>query len=299
MRRTFHLGAAMLAIGIVAGMFVRARYTAEYTAGWAGTWAGAEQEVAALLKIVLGPASALTGIALPDAQRLRELRGAAENAGDWLILWIVTAALVVIIPRLCLAAWEAVRIGVLSRRVGIAEDFYVRSLMRNALGRPSAVRVVPYGVSLVEETRRTLEGLLRQALGDKTNLQVDEAISYGEEEVWAARESSSIDNADNLILLFSLGSTPEAENHGAFAETVQSRIGNATELTVLLDDSSFVHKLRGQPSAERRLQERLDAWNAALAKSGLKPVRVSLGAEQDAGAAYQLERAFLRGRVPA
>lgn len=298
-RRTLHLSAALLALGIIIGMFVRARYTAEYTAGWAGTWAGAEQEVATVLSVVLGPASALTGIALPTAERLSELRGAAENAGDWLILWIVTATILVIIPRLCLAAFEASRSGVLRRRVPVAQDFYLRSLMRNALGRASSVRVVPYGFDSAGSAEKSLIELLRQALGDKTDVRVDPPVRYGDEDEWVAGQERSLGTADHVILLFSLGSTPEAENHGVFAESVQARLGDEAELTVLLDESSFAHKLRGHPSAERRLADRYDAWTAVLAKTGLKPIRVKLEPEHQAEAARELEKALLRSPVRA
>lgn len=298
-RRTFHLSAAMLALGVIAGMLVRARYTASYTAGWSGTWAGAEREVAALLQVVLGPASALTNIPLPTAERLQELRGSAENAGDWLILWVVTAALVVIIPRLCLAAWEAGRTVLLSKRIGISHDFYVRSLLRNALGRPSAVRVVPYSVEVDARSLGKLTSLLRQVLGDKTEVHVDRTVPYGEEDSWVAQEAARLGTADTLILLFSLGSTPEAENHGAFAESVHSRVGQQAVLTVLLEESSFAYKFRGQASAERRLQDRHDAWKGVLARTGLKPIRVDLGPDPQPDAARELEQALAQSPVAA
>jgi hypothetical protein len=236
---------------------------------------------------------------LPTAERLSELRGAAENAGDWLILWIVTAAIVVIIPRLCLAAFEASRSGVLRRRIPVAQDFYLRSLMRNALGRASSVRVLPYGFDAGGSAQETLTGLLRQALGDKTDVRVDPPVRYGAEDDWVADQGRSLGTADHVILLFSLGSTPEAENHGAFAQSVQSRLADQAELTVLLDESSFAHKLRGQSSADRRLAERYDAWTAVLARTGLRPIRVKLGPEQNAEAARELEKALLRSPVPA
>jgi hypothetical protein len=252
-----------------------------------------------LLHIVLGPASALTGITLPTAERLRELRGSAENAGDWLILWVITAALVVVIPRLCLAAWEAGRSIMLSKRVLVPHDFYVRSLLRNALGRPSSVRVVPYSLDLDSGARARLTSLLRQAMGEKSEVHVDATVAYGEEDRWTAREGASLGNADTLVLLFSLGSTPEAENHGTFAEGAQSRFGQTAGVTILLDQSSFAPKFRGQASAERRLQDRYDAWQAVLARTGIKPIRVDLAPDAQPGAARELERALSQPRVPA
>ena len=294
--RTLHLSAAALAAGVLAGMFARARYTAEYTAGWAGTWAGAEAEIAALLKIVLGPASALTGISLPGVERLAQLRGAGENAGDWLILWMVTAALFVIVPRLLLALGSFVRAARLQRRMAIDDDLYVRRVCRNAAGHAPRVRVVPYGFELPGQEAGQLKALLAQVLGDKTVVEIDPPVAYGQEDQWLAAHESQIRGADQLILLFNLSSTPEAENHGAMASGLRQRLGTGLEVSVLLDDSAFMRRHRGQPSAPRRLEERLQAWKTVLAAAGMEPVLVSLGrVSDDRDALRKLEQALVPG----
>jgi hypothetical protein len=299
--RTLHLGAALFAAGIIAGLLFRARYTAEYQAGWSGTWAGAEHEIAALLSVIFTPAGWLTGIALPGPERLRELRGEAENAGDWLILWAVTAGLFVIIPRLLLAAWSAGWAAVLARRLPVPgnEDFYVRSLLRNALGRPGEARAVPYGFTPSITARERLERLLGAALGERVRVQVDEAVPYGAEESWIGANGSSLPHADQLILLYSLASTPEAENHGAFAQLVRDRLTGGTGLTLLIDDSAFRERLRGQASAQRRLDERLGAWRQVLLATGIEPVVVGLELGEEEVSARTLEKALLRSLVPA
>ncbi len=301
--RTLHLGAALFAVGVIAGMLVRARYTAEYRAGWSGTWAGAEHEIAAFLKLLLGPASWLTGIPLPDAERLRALRGGGgENAGNWLILWAVTAALFVIGPRLVLAVWNGIEASIGKRRVPVpgGEDFYVRTLLRNALGRPGFARVVPYGFQPSTTARERLERLLATALGEKVRVQLDEAVPYGAEDRWLAGEAASLRHADQIVLLFAMASTPEAENHGAFARGVRDALaGGGTGLTLLIDDSSFRERLRGQPSASRRLQERASAWTAVLAPTGLSPVVLGLELGEEEVSARTLEKALQRSPVPA
>ncbi len=292
--RTLHLSAATFALGIIAGMFARARYTAAYTAGWAGTWAGAETEIAAFLKLVLGPASALTGISLPTIERLRELRGAGENAGDWLVLWMVTAALFVIAPRLVLALGSLSRCRQLSRRFEIARDLYVRRVLRDALGRTSTVRVVPYGFKLAGQSGDKLKRLLVAGLGEKTTVHTDALVRYGEEDDWVAQQASQAGNADQLIVLFNLASTPEAENHGAFVARLQKQLNHNPELMVLLDDSGFMHKVRGQAYAPRRLEERLQGWRTMLASFEIVPIRVSLDPSTSSEGASELEQALLR-----
>ena len=299
--RTLHLGAAMFAAGVLIAMLVRARYTAEYQAGWSGTWAGAEHEIAGLLYVILGPASWLTGIGLPTAAQLSSLRGHDENAGNWLILWAVTGLGFVIIPRLALAAWSGVKAAIDQQRMAVPgdEDFYVRSVLRDALGRAGVARIVPYGFHPGAPARERLLRLLSAALGDKTRVTIDPAVDYGAEDKWLAAQGDTIGRADHLVLLFALGSTPEAENHGAFASGVRKRLGGGTGLTLLLDDSGLRHSLRGQASAERRLEERLGAWTTVLAPVGIAPVVVSLELGEEEVAARKLEKALLRTPVPA
>lgn len=298
---TLHLAAALFALGVLGGMLVRARYTADYSAGWSGTWAGAEAEIAWLLDVVLGPASALTGIALPTAERLRDLRGGAENAGNWLILWSVTAALFVIIPRLLLSLWAGSRAAVRRRRMAVpgSSDFYVRSILRNALGRAGTARVVPYGFEPSVASRERLERLLGKALGERTRVHIEEPVPYGGEDRWLSQHGAELAQADHLVLLFALASTPEAENHGAFAAGVAKAAGGNAGLTVVLDDSSYRHRQRGQASADRRRSDRLEAWKIVLAATGLDPVVVSLDLGEEEVGARLLERALLRSPVPA
>jgi hypothetical protein len=297
--RTLHLSAAAFAAGLLAGMFARARYGQEYTAGWGGTWVGAEIEIAAFLEVILGPASYLTSKGLPTVERLRELRGAGENAGDWLILWMVTAALYVIVPRLLLALAAFLRAERLKRRLPVAHDFYVRRVIRDAIGRAGHVRVVPYSVELSAVATSNLERLLGDVLGEKATIEVDAAVAYGNEDEWLAAHGDNLNSSDQLILLFNLSSTPEAENHGAMVTGVRQRLGNAVELLVLLDDSGFVHRHRGQASAPRRVEERLNAWRAVLAPGNVDPVRVSLDQELNNDAARTLEQALLGGSAVA
>jgi hypothetical protein len=156
-----------------------------------------------------------------------------------------------------------------------------------------------YSFELLAGARERLGRLLVQALGEKTKVQTDPSIAYGGEDDWLAREGDRLPDNDQLILLFNFGSTPEVENHGAIARGVRQHVGVQAELMVLLDDSGFIHKLRGQPSAQRRLEERLQAWQAVLASAGVEPIRITLDAADEQAAARALEKAMLRTANPA
>ena len=62
-KRLFHFGSAVVALGLIAGFYLRG-IALEYRAGWESTFLGPAQ-VRSLLGLIYGPASALTGIALP------------------------------------------------------------------------------------------------------------------------------------------------------------------------------------------------------------------------------------------
>jgi hypothetical protein len=102
--RVLHTAAAAFAVGALAGLYLRG-LALEYRAGWESTFLDADA-VRALLGTVLGPASTITGIALPEAPAFEALRfsaGPGVNAAPWLHLYAVTVGLVVLLPRLALA----------------------------------------------------------------------------------------------------------------------------------------------------------------------------------------------------
>jgi hypothetical protein len=92
-KRLFHFASAAVALGLVAGFYVRG-IALEYRAGWESTFLG-PQQVRALLHVLYGPASALTGIALPAtgdqvaALHWRNGQGAAA-AAPWIHLMAAT-----------------------------------------------------------------------------------------------------------------------------------------------------------------------------------------------------------------
>jgi hypothetical protein len=160
--------------------------------------------------------------------------------------------------------------------------------------------VVPYGFQPSPAARERLARLLGAALGEKVRVEVDDPVPYGAEDRWLASEGRGLGRADQLVLLFAMASTPEAENHGAFARGLRDMlVGGGTGLTLLIDDSSFRERLRGQASASRRLDERAAAWRGVLASVGTAPVVIGLELGEDEVSARTLEKALMRSPVPA
>ena len=111
-----HSAAATLALGLVAGLYLRG-LVLDYRAGWQSTFL-APGMVQALLDALLAPAAALTGVPVADVAPLRLLPGAeaTASAAPWIHLYAATLGLFVVLPRLLLAAWAAGRAQHLSAR---------------------------------------------------------------------------------------------------------------------------------------------------------------------------------------
>ena len=144
--RLLHLSALGLALGAIAGMYVRGLFF-EYEMVWRSTFVREPEAVARLLAVVLGPACALLGRPVPgvaDAEALLAPAGVA--AAPWIHALASTAVLAVVLPRALLAAHASWRLA----RVGPAL----------ALGLDG-----PYFASVLGEARAIQVGRVKQAIG--------------------------------------------------------------------------------------------------------------------------------------
>jgi len=135
-RWLLHLCAALAALGLITGVYFQA-FIRHDLAGWsAGSLAATSART--LLIMLYGPASALTGIAIPSVQGLEALRwdGAAGGgvATPWAHLIAVTATLYVIVPRLLAATGYALAGWRLSRRLAAPPGLstYAQLLLESA-----------------------------------------------------------------------------------------------------------------------------------------------------------------------
>jgi hypothetical protein len=120
-------------------------------------------------------------------------------------------------------------------------------------------------------------------------------IAYGEEEEWLALSELGTE-VDHLLVLFSLASTPEAENHGALVTGIGealARSGGGTALTVMVDESTFRERMAGQSGAVGRVDARRTAWERMFAATAVPPFFADLASE-DATVIRRLEAAMVR-----
>ena len=284
--RTLHLGAGLFAVGLIGGIYVRA-LVIEYRAGWESTFLGPEA-VRAILGAVLGPASQLSGVAIPPLPGIAAMRwtgaeAGGVNAAPWIQLYSLTLVGLVIAPRLLLGLWQGVRGLRLARTLPVAgrEDFYIRRLLRASGAEPGRARVTPYAYHPGEETRRRLVATVR----------FDEPVEYGAEEEWAATQRLSADD-DYHLLFFTLSSTPEGENHGLLAKSLAGtgkRSVKGQIVGALIDESPYRAHFAGQTGLDERVETRLEGWRAVLAPAGILPIGVDLSETQGDALAKRIE----------
>jgi hypothetical protein len=144
--RMLHLGALGLALGAIAGMYVRGLFF-EYEMVWRSTFLREPEAVARLLAVVLGPACALLGRPAPgvaDAEALLAPAGVA--AAPWIHAFALTAGLAVVLPRALLAARASWRLSRVGPTLALGLD-------------------APYFAGVLGEARQVQVGRVKEAIG--------------------------------------------------------------------------------------------------------------------------------------
>lgn len=279
---SLHGAAALLALAVVASMYLLG-LVVDYRAGWDSTWLDAGG-VRAVLGVVLGPAAALSGLALPDAAVLAPLRwaegGAGESAARWIHLYAITLGLGVIAPRLLLAAWALRRAGqAASGWAWPADDPYFRALRLQAPAPEQPVSVLPYSYTLGDIQRAALPAALREAFGVGARLRLSAALPMGAEDELATTLPDDL--AGTVAALFAATATPERETHGAFVRALQRALAGRASVAVLVDESGLRAHAGTAADAELRLQRRRDAWQRLMSDLSLPAPRfIDLGRER-------------------
>lgn len=271
-----HAAAAALVIGALASLYLRG-IAFEFRAGWDSTFL-TPATVHRVLEVVLGPAAFLSGLPLPDVDRLAQLRfavGNGENAGPWIHLYAITLGLAVVLPRVLLAAVATARARSLARNFPLAldDDYFVR-LRRAFSGERVDALVLPYSYRLPDGADKRLSAALDRIAGPNIALTVLAPLPQGAEDDlqrWLADSPP----AQLIVALFAATATPEHETHGTFVRALASHAA-ARRLLVLVDEAEFRRRFTGAEGA-RRLDERRAAWLRLLADQNVEPVFVDLG----------------------
>jgi hypothetical protein len=274
--RVLHLSAALLAVGAVAGLYLRA-FAFEYRIGWESTYLQAST-VHSVLQFVLGPAARLLGVGFPSVETIAAMRitggSGGVDAGPWIHLYAVTVGLAVIVPRLLFAAWARWR----ERRLADGFRFdlgepYFRRVLASFAPTGARLRVAPYSYSMDAASVNGLTALARRLLGGGTELALRPSIEYGSEDAVACQWTADTDDVPLALAVFNAAATPEEENHGRFLGALRAAAG--VPLAVVVDTAPYRRRLGAQPE---RLAERCRAWEAFVATRGLPMACVDLEA---------------------
>ena len=269
----FHSGAAVAVVGAMVGMYVRG-LVFEYQASWESTFLHAEQ-VRGLLGTVLGPASAVSGIALPDVAAIGS--GGAENAAEWIHLYAVTTLLFVILPRTLLTLTAAFRIRSLASALAVPTDAaYFHRLLAAEGGQEVHATVLPYSYALSATRADRLKSLLHDILGARARITIDRPTGYGELPGELEDPDAGPAPTDGRILLFNLSQTPESEVHGELVEKLKRRAQRGGFALVLADGSAWRERAGRAPAFEERLAEHRRTWDRVVRDAGLRMVHLEL-----------------------
>ena len=279
--RTFHLAAAAVGAGLVAGLYLRG-ITLDYRAGWESTFLDASS-ARTLAMILYSPASWITGIGIPDAAHFEAIRwrdgaGSGEPAARWIHLLAASTLLWVIVPRLLLAIAASWNAGRAARSLELPSEARAHARRAfGAIGMPQGlVRVVPYSYPMDAPTRARIGSALERDLGQGLSLDVHDAIAYGEEET-ALRDFTAADAPAAVVVLMNLAATPEDENHGRFLEGLRDAFARArpeSPVMVMVDEGPYLARMGGG----NRVEERRRAWDTFVSARGLHASFVNLRA---------------------
>lgn len=266
--RSFHLSAALFAVGAIGSLLVRGLFT-QYQATWESTFLNAGQ-VHTLLQALFAPATALLslpGFTLADVQALRNAPSLSPDTGaQWVLLYAATLLLFVVLPRLALSlwAWRHER----QRRAHVALPLglpYFRKLTAHLDdSAPARVQVAPYSFTVTPPLAQGLSTLAQALLGDSAHLNVQASTAYGDESQTptSATPTSTAPAHETpvalTVALFNLSATPERENHGEFLDRLRAATGRP--VLAWVDESAYQQRVGTSPGGAQRLAERIALW---------------------------------------
>jgi hypothetical protein len=273
--RVLHFAAAAVGLGLIAGLYLRG-IAFDYRAGWESTFLDAAR-ARSVLSVLYGPASWLTGIAVPDAAHLEAIRwrdgGGGESAAPWIHLLAATALLFVVVPRLVLALLATIRIERWSRHAPAPPSLasYARIAFSGVGGLVDRgiVMVVPFAYEPLPNSLARLRTLLAAEMGEHLAIDLRAPVRYGEEEAFVRDVGDQGGPlADGVVLLASLAATPEEENHGLAIEGLRDWLAKhrpKAQLVVMVDEAPYAARVPAD-----RLEERRGAWQAFVAARGVE-----------------------------
>jgi hypothetical protein len=255
LRMWLHVAAALLAIGGATALYVRG-WSREYRAVWESTLLG-ESEAAVFLETLFKPASKVLRVPVP----LDQITGMHRTAGKvekpapalpWIHLYAGTLMVLIVVPRLLLAGLGAARCcRVISQPARTLHwGGYLRNLLRAVEGGSERIQVLVHAIEPTATHREVWDRGVRERFGGMARAEYVR-IPAGEEDEFAAAWQPV---CANLVMLFNMATTPEAEVQRRLVSDVRQRLLTKhaePELIVLLDGTSLAGRWSPEKIAGR------------------------------------------------
>ena len=284
-RRWLHLAAAAVALGLIAGLYLRGTVL-RYEAGWESTFLGPAQ-VKAILGVLFGPVAGWSGVELPRTREAVEALRWPAGGGDaapWIHLIALSLAAYIVVPRLLLAGHATGALAWLGRTNALPDALrpYAVGVFRGGghVRAGGVTSVTPYAYEPSDASLAGLERWLSSVTQADVRVDRRTTLRYGEEDMaGAAFDSGAHRVADLHVVLMNLAATPEAENHGvviAAARDSARRARPPAAVRVVVDESPYLERFAGDASLASRLEERRRLWRDFVAGCGLEADLVDL-----------------------
>ena len=243
LRIWLHVAAAMLALGGAVALYARG-WSREYRAVWESTLLSKDQ-AGAFFETLFKPASTVLRKPVP----LDQIEGMHRTAGKaatpapaltWIHLYAGTMLVLIVVPRLLLAGIGAARSGrgITRGARSLTWGNYLRGLIRAVEGGSERIQVLVHAMEPTPTHREVWDRGVRERFGGMARAEYVR-IPAGEEDEFAAEWQPV---SANLVMLFSMATTPEAEVQRRLVSDVRQRLLTKhaePELIVLLDGTSL------------------------------------------------------------
>ena len=231
--RIFHVAAAVFAVGLIAGLYVRG-LAFEYKATWESTFLSAPT-VRTVLAVMLSPGAALTGIPVPSLAEVEAIRAPASEIGALAALDGRDGGT----DRDSAAAFACpgLRGARATPRDAPAARDQCPVLCAIAARIPrwsdvGARRALQLSVRLTRRPRS--KASFARCSGQTLRSPSWHPLSTGGEDALAVNDSAA-----NVIALFNATATPEDEAHGVLLDRLRTSLGPGGIVVALVDESAL------------------------------------------------------------
>ncbi len=255
LRAWMHVGAALLALGSITGLYARG-WSQEYRAVWESTLlseTGAQRFFGSLF----GPAASVLSLelpleALPEMHRTRGQTAVPAAALPWIHLYAGTLFLFIMLPRFALAGltiWRAHR--VLEWRLrSLGWRTYLKRSLRAVEGGHEIISVLVHATDATPTHREVWARGVRERFGAMIEPEMTH-VPLGDEDDFVAEWTPASSRA---VVVFSLATTPEAEVQRRFVVDLKKVLmarHQEADITILLDATSIGNRWSPDKLASR------------------------------------------------